>query len=113
MTVLRGLLRSTGGRRLVALVALVAFVCLVFAAAAPFAHGHDHSHHGHDQQAPERDRCGVCDAVALIGASESFAAPALVLFDETLDAPPPPAARVAALAPLPRVLAPRPPPALA
>ena len=65
---LRACLRRPDLRRIVGIVALVAFVLVVFLGAA----------HAGEKHESGRDHCGVCDAVAAIGTSESFAAPQLV-----------------------------------
>jgi len=65
---LRNCLRRPELRRIVGIVALVAFVLVVVLGAAHAGEKHDAG----------RDHCGVCDAVAAIGTSESFAAPRFV-----------------------------------
>lgn len=65
--VLRDCLRRPDLRRIVGIVALVAFVLVVVLGAA----------HAGEKHEAGRDHCGVCDAVAAIGTSESFAAPQL------------------------------------
>lgn len=71
---LRALVRRADLRRIVGVVALLAFVFVVCLGAA---HLGDKRDAGHD------DHCGVCVSVSLIGTSESFAAPQLI---EVLDA---------------------------
>lgn len=78
---LRARLRRIDWRRFVGLVALFAFVFVV-ALSAAHAHGHDAGAPSHDEG------CDVCSTAALIGTSESFAAPLLV---DVLDAAPTPA----------------------
>jgi hypothetical protein len=101
---LRACLRRPELRRIVGVVALLAFLFVVALGAA---------HVGEKQDASHVDHCGVCHAAALIGTSESFAAPQLV---EILDAAAPVASheRRAPVAAEPRrAHAPRGPPSLA
>lgn len=65
---LRACLRRPDLRRFVGFVTLVAFVFVVAMAAA-------HAGEKHDSHTAD---CGMCDAIAAIGTSESFAAPQLV-----------------------------------
>lgn len=65
-------------RRFVGVALVVAFACVAVLGAAHFCGAHDVDHH---------DDCGVCRAVALIGASESFAPPALVEVAVAVDFP--------------------------
>ncbi len=78
---LRARLRRVDWRQAVGLVALFAFVFVV-ALSAAHAHGFDKGDASHDEG------CGVCSTAALIGTSETFAAPQLV---DVLDAAPAPA----------------------
>jgi len=100
---LRDHLRRIDWRRVVGFVALFAFVFVV-ALSAAHAHGHDTGDGSHDEG------CGVCSTAALIGTSETFAAPQLV---DVLDAAPSAApldSHVLLAAQLPRDHAPRGPP---
>ncbi len=65
---LRALTVRPGPRRTVGLALLVAFALVVVLAASHAGEASD----GH------RDHCGVCSTAALVGASETFAPPALV-----------------------------------
>ena len=97
----RACLRDPGLRRIVGVVALVAFVLVVVLSAA----------HAGEKDHPASHDCGVCYAAATIGASESFAAPRfLALLDFSNSAPVRDAALPAVSEPR-RAHAPRGPPA--
>jgi hypothetical protein len=69
--VIRGLRAWTSGpglRRVAGAIALAAFVMVVVLAAA----------HSADASAGHDDRCGICTAASLVGASESFSPPTLL-----------------------------------
>lgn len=71
-------LRDPGLRRIVGVVALIAFVFVVALSAA----------HAGEKCDPAHDDCGVCAAVATIATSECFAAPSfLARLDLTETAP--------------------------
>jgi hypothetical protein len=88
------------------MVALFAFVFVVALSAA-------HAHGGGEDGADHHDRCGVCSTAALIGTSESFAAPQIVDVVHDASTAPPLDSHVLLAAPLPRDHAPRGPPVLA
>ena len=75
---LRACLRDPGLRRVVGFVVLVAFVLVVALSAAHAGEKGDPAHHD----------CGVCNAVATIGTSESFAAPCVLAFFDLSDPAP-------------------------
>jgi hypothetical protein len=100
---LRDCLRRPEFRRIVCIVALVAFVLVVVLGAAHAGEKHEAGH----------DHCGVCDAVAAIGTSESYAAPRLTAHViESIPAATPDASVVVAAEPR-RSHASRAPPSLA
>ena len=74
----RACLRDPGLRRIVGVVALVAFVLVVVLAAA----------HAGERDHPAHQDCGVCYAAATIGASESFAAPRFLALLDVSDTSP-------------------------
>jgi hypothetical protein len=100
---LRACLRRPDLRRIVGVVALLAFVLVVVLGAA----------HAGEKHAAGHDHCGICDAVAAIGTSESFAAPQLTAQLAACDAVAAPDAAAPFAAEPRRSHAPRGPPSLA